>query len=321
MKQYLICAPTYSELNGGVIALHKLCHLLNQEGHVAYLFPYVDNYQLHRFSYRSVLPVFLKKELRRPFRSYKTNPALNTPYLTTPPADIQTNPNWVVVYPEIAFGNPLGGKNVVRWLLNNPTYNSETGKFDKLICFGAGELYFRFGPWFKTFSYPGSHTSEHCLHVVHYPLDLYNQTNCASQRVGTAYCQLKGRHKKIVHDLSDSILVDGMKHREMAAIFKRVQTFISYDSYTTLSLFAALCGCDSVIIPDAGVSEDQWMPNTSDRYGLAYGFENIPKARASYDQLVSNVRNLENVSVNSVKHFITEVEHYFPGSANHRHLS
>ena len=314
MKKYLISSPTYSELNGGVIALHKLCHLLNQQGREAYLFPFVDNYQLNRFSYRSALPTFIKKELRRPFRSYKTNPALQTPYLLDLPPRIDTDPNWITVYPEIAFGNPINGKNVVRWLLSNPNYNPETGKDDKLICFGSKELYFLFGPWFKKFYYPGSVTSENFLHVVHYPLELYNQIDTSSQRSGTAYCLLKGAHKKIIHDLSDSILVDGMKHQEMSAVFKRVKTFISYDSYSTLSLFAALCGCDSVIVPDEGISEDQWMPIASDRYGLAYGFDNIPKARASYDLLVKNVQNLENVSNGSVKNFILETETYFQSS-------
>jgi hypothetical protein len=37
-----------------------------------------------------------------------------------------------------------------------------------------------------------------------------------------------------------------------------VETFISYDTYTAYSLFAVLCECESVVIPDEGVSEEAY---------------------------------------------------------------
>jgi len=306
----LICAPSYSQNNGGAIVLHKLCHLINELGNDAYLFPIVENQELNKFNYISVLVKFFKKHLREPFRKFKTIPNLKTPVLKKIPLDIHTD-NWVVIYPEITFGNPLRALNVVRWLLHNPDFNQATGKDDKNFFFGKGELYFRIGPWFKEFTYPGSTTSTSFLQVFHYPLHLFNLEGTVKERTGTAYAIRKGGNKKIVHELTNSVLIDGLKHEEIANIFKQVKTFISYDSKTTYSYFAALCGCDSVVIPDKGITEDEWMPNLEDRYGVAYGFENIPKARETKHLLSEKLNKFEISSKDSVKNFLTEVEVFF----------
>jgi hypothetical protein len=309
-RKFLICAPSYSQNNGGAIVLHKLCHLINGLGNDAYLFPIVENQELNKFNYKLVLIKFLKKHLREPFRRFKTIPNLKTPVLKKLPTDIHTD-NWVVIYPEITFGNPLRALNVVRWLLHNPDFNQETGKDDKNFFFGKGELYFRIGPWFKEFTYPGSTTSTSFLQVFHFPLHLFNLEGIAKVRTGTAYTIRKGKNKKITHDLTNSVLIDGLKHEEIARIFKQVKTFISYDSVTTYSHFATLCGCDSVIIPDEGVSEEDWMPNHEDRYGLAYGFENLPKAQETKHLLLEKFNKFEIASKDSVKKFLIEVNAFF----------
>lgn len=312
MRKFLICTPSYSQNNGGAIVLHKLCHLLNENGREAYLFPIVENFQLNRFNYRKVLLKFFKKNLREPFRRLKVNPAFKTPVLYQLPKDFKNRQDeWIVLYPEITFGNPLGAKNVVRWFLNNPEFDPETGGETRNVFFGKNELYFRYAPYFKDFRYPGSTTSDLFLRVTHLPLDLFNMENAAPVRKGIAYCIRKGKNKPICHDLQDSILIDGKKHQEIAAIFKRVETFISYDSHTAYSRFAALCGCDSVVIPDEGVTQEEWKPNIEDRYGVAYGFENVEWARSTRSQLRETVIGIESGSVANVLSFIQEVDGFF----------
>jgi len=312
MKKFLICTPSYSQNNGGAIVLHKLCHLLNELGREAYLFPIVENLQLNRFNYSKVLLKFFKKNLREPFRRLKVNPAFETPILYKVPEDFKTfQDDWIVLYPEITFGNPLGAKNVVRWFLNNPEFDPETGEETRNVFFGKNELYFRYAPYFKDFRYPGSTTSDLFLRVTHFPLDLFNLENTAPERRGVAYCIRKGKNKRISHDIQNSILIDGKKHQEIAAIFKQVETFISYDSHTAYSRFAALCGCDSVVIPDEGVTQDAWKPNIEDRYGVAYGFENVEWARSTRNQLLETVNAFETRSVANVLNFIQEVDIFF----------
>lgn len=308
--KFLICTPSYSQNNGGAIVLHKLCHLINDLGQEAYLFPIVENLQLNKFNYKEIIPKFLKKNLREPFRRFKTIPKLFTPVMKKLPSDIYSD-HWVVIYPEITFGNPLNAKNVVRWLLHNPDFDHTTGKRNKNFFFGKGELYFRIGPWFEEFNYPGSTTSKSFLQVFHYPLHLFNLEGVSQERSGTAYAIRKGKHKKITHDLNDSTLIDGLKHDEIAKIFKRVKTFISYDTVTTYSYFAALCGCDSVVIPEENLTELEWMPNPEDRYGLAYGFENIIKARETLPLLPDRFKKFESSSKASVMAFLNEVNDFF----------
>lgn len=309
-RNFLICAPSYSENNGGAIVLHKLCSLINQNGGHAYLFPFTDNFEFNKFNYKKVLFKFFKKHLREPFRKFKLNPTFQTPVIKKLPIDISSD-SWIVVYPEIIFGNPLNGKNIVRWLLHNPGFNPETGKDTNNFFFGKNELYFRIGSWFKNFEYPGSVTSKNFLQIFHMPLDLYNNKNTSHHRNGVAYLLRKGEAKKIIHDLDTSIRIDGKKHEEIAHIFKSVKTFISYDPYSTYSVFAALCDCDSIVVPDENVTEEQWMPQPERRYGIAYGFENLEKSRLTRHLVVNRYLESEKLYKKNVAEFIEESNNFF----------
>jgi len=237
----------------------------------------------------------------------KTNPIFNSPILTFSDATkIENNDAYIVIYPEVVSGNPLRAKNVVRWFLHDPGFHTQK------VTYQSGELYFRFGSVTKPFTPPiGSKISEHNLTVLHFPLELYNSKDWSQERLGTAYCIRKGKGKPIVHDLNDSILIDNLSHEEIATIFKKIKQFISYDTKTAYSYFAAVCGCESVVIPDIGVSEDQWIPDINSRVGLAYGYENITKAQDTLNQVEGFLKSEENASYESVRIFLNEIENFF----------
>lgn len=314
LKNFLIFTPSYNELIGGSIVLHKLCHLINRTGREAYITPYFRTFELNR---RNVIDAFsdFAKEMYRSLRfAFRTNPSFNTPVIMHPD-DIKDWNDWILVYPETVFGNPLGATNVVRWLLHNPGFH--TG----CIYYRRNELYFRYDSHIKPFHFPGSTTSPNVLKVIHYPLEYYNAEKTATERHGTAYAIRKGKGKRIQHDLRDSILIDGKSHKQVATIFKSVKTFISYDVYTAYSIFAALCGCDSVIIPDDGVDEESWSPNPKSRYGLAYGFENIAKARTTKHLLRERLLREESGTMANVAAFVNEVDSFFRGDVLFQHGS
>ena len=285
MKKFIIFAPDYIDNNGGTVALHKLCDLLNRTGYEAYLYPDYESYDLHVYNIDDI-PNYLKK-LNRIFSLTETvpigtpvdinrldsvfwvNPAFNTP-VYIPQREVSFDNEWVIIYPEITFGNPLRAKNVVRWFLHNPGF--WTGK----IYYGLNELYFRYSDSFENFQLTGSKTSDLILMILHLPLDVFYEPKLNTQRSGTAYLIRKGYDKKIVHNLENSIQIDGKSNDEIADIFRSVETFISYDPSTLYSNLAVLCGCQSVVIPSEGISENDWKPNYIS-YGVAYGFENIPK--------------------------------------------
>jgi len=312
-RKYLIVAPSYNENNGGCIVQHKLCSILNDLGYESYLYPpstryYELNTSVFDLSIKSVFGIFrrivlqLYKEYKE-YKEYKINPAFNSPLFTG--KNTYFDDDWVVVYPEITFGNPLKAKNVVRWLLHQPGFH--TGK----IFYEKNELLVKFNSAISGFYFSGSHTSSNELKVIYYPLEYYNLENIPETRSGTAYCLRKGIDKPIQHDLDNSILIDGKSHIEIATIFKQVKTFISYDTLTAYSLFAVLCGCDSIVIPDDGVTEAQWYPNPKDRYGLSYGFDGVEKARKTAHLVKEYVSEEENKSIGNTSNFILDCDDFF----------
>ena len=304
MRKFVVFAPSYDDLHGGIICLHKLVHLINEAGHEAYLYPTFENLQFNR---RNLLVPALKLMAdiaRGLFKPFRTHHRFNTPIYRGSASDLESD-EWVVVYYEQVFGNPLKARNVVRWLLHQPGFHSG------VVYYGFNELHVKFNGAVREFKYPNSKEADFFLPIVHYPLDLYNEDGVAKGRTGTAYCIRKGEGKVLQHDLSNSTLIDGMGHAEVAAVLKRVETFVSYDPYTAYSRFAALCGCDSVVIPDEGVTEAQWYPSPADRYGVAYGFGQIAAARQTRALLRQKIEQEHQGSAQATIRFVQECEAFF----------
>lgn len=141
--------------------------------------------------------------------------------------------------------------------------------------------------------------------------DIYNKENISLNRKGTAYCIRKGKGREIIHDLKNSICIDGLTHSETAAIFKKIETFISYDVATFYSQYAVMCGADSVVIPHKRLTKDEWrsMPGKS---GVAYGFNDLGWAKETND-LFNKYYYLEKKeeNINQCNEFIRDIHMYF----------
>mgnify|MGYP003669631530 CR=1 FL=1 len=304
-KKYIVYTPEYDENNGGAIVLHKLCSILNDLGNEAYIYPFKiclpkkdDNgYQIY---FRRIIKYFKLK-----LKKTVTNDSFNTPIF--PKKSLKIDSSFIVIYPEIVDGNPLNAKNVIRWLLHRP------GFFSGKINYSKGELYFRYQKGLVSeFHFKDSFTSDLFLKVIHFPRNLYNNKDLAKVRTGSAYSIRKGKGKKFQHDLVGSILIDGKSHEEISQIFKRVKVFISYDTQTAYSRLAALCECESIIIPDEGQSKNDWKPLIKQRYGLSFGFDDYYTNNSSqYDLLLTQILLEENESESNVKKFVVESQQYF----------
>jgi dTDP-4-amino-4,6-dideoxygalactose transaminase len=89
----VLYAPSYTEMSGGVIVLHHLCHTLNE-----------------RFS--NLVRAYMSPSFRR--QRVTTNPNWNTPVFHG-----RLSKDMVVLYPEIVTDNPLSHDGtVVRWMLS-----------------------------------------------------------------------------------------------------------------------------------------------------------------------------------------------------------
>ena len=302
--KYIIYSPPYHENGGGTIALHRLCHLINQCGREAYLYPHGPSYDLHLHN-ASQVGLYLKEIYEATnLANYRINEAFRTPVL--PPKDsFIPGHDCIVIYPEMTFGNPLRAKNVVRWLLNNP------GHISGRIYYGPREIYYRYADYFaEGFTFPGSETADMFLRIQYTPLDLYRERpeERNNPRTGTAYCMKKGNGRAMVHDTTNSILIDGKSHQQVAAIFKSVKQFVSYDTHTLYSSLAAISGCESVVVPLEGMTKEQWRPNVEDRYGIAYGFDDVEFALTTRPLALERQISLDRDSERNAKDFLIDVE-------------
>ena len=310
-RRYIIFAPPYLENDGGAIVLHKLCSILSDLDFDSYLYPYFPTFEIHKKNLIRPILSLIKYTIKNLFLPFKMNTKFNTKIFKGNFNNITEHD--IVIYAESVFGNPLNAKNVVRWLLHKPGFHTNK------IYYGQGELLYKFGTGNDNYRYFGSKLSDGYLKIIHCPLEYYNMDNVSNLRSGTAYCIRKGKYKKIQHDLTNSTLIDGKKnnfglsHKEVSKIFKNVKTFISYDTYTAYSQFAALCGCISVVVPDNNVSKNEWKHREVDRYGLAYGFsdEEITHSIETANLLKEQILFEEKQNIENVKKFVAEVEIFF----------
>ncbi|WP_462150947.1 hypothetical protein [Pseudoalteromonas xiamenensis] len=228
----------------------------------------------------------------------------NTPELITNELN-----DFIVVYMDVVSGNPVGCPNVVRWFLNKP------GFFTEHINYGVNELYFHFQEVFKHPLYP----SENLLYVVYFLKNIYFNKNLKN-RAGSCYMLRKGRGRKIIHDLTDSILIDDKGHQEIADIFNSRKYFYCYDLHSAYTYFASLCGCTPIVIPENSLSEHEWQPDERLRFGVAYGDSElqISYAKKTANELKLLLEQLEKESLKYVRNFIELSQKFFKKIAKHR---
>lgn len=291
--KFIINAYPYNENSGGIIALHRLCHIINEHTeHQAFLFPISVKEKLSR-----LIRNFFKK------RKFKTNKKWNTPVLNS----IQNINDYVVIYPEVISGNPLSAEKIIRWFLHNP------GHFTGEINYGEGELYFKYTSGFdKYIPRNNSYISNKLLTVVYYPSDIYMKNKPIYKDIDVSYIVRKGKDIPFIHP-NNSVCIDGLSHIETANILQRSKKFISYDLYTAYSRFAALAECESYVVPDEKLSLKEWLPNEVDRYGVAYGFSDaqLSWAKNTRNQLVAQVERQNMDAINSVEACLKDIEIYF----------
>lgn len=297
---YFVFAPPYNENVGGHIALHKLCDLINQQGKQCFLVPWFQNNEISVLNWQASLRQTLtqlshyENICKQPEKFYPRNPNFNTPVYQGPVNEISKYRNAVVVYPEVVNGNPLNAKNVARWLLHDPGFH--TGK----INFSKGEVQFRYSDYFDPIISRNIDVAPNILNVVHIPWDLYTPTNENMKRQGTAYAIRKGKGKTLVHDLNDSVCIDGKSHSEISQIFKRVTAFISYDTETFYNSLAVISGANSIVIPDPPSSNARPIEN-----GIAYGFDDLTRALQTRNKLIEKLQSQERNCSKNVSDFIS----------------
>jgi len=260
----------FNQSIGGSCALHQLCHELNLLGEESYT------------------------------TSPTTHVSLNAPYVGTQKFK---RDEVVVIYPEVIHGNPLQAQNVVRWLLNTPGACQDTGDSRQFYNYKKDtDLIFKYLDIFEL------DNGNECAGIL--TCTFSDKLECfrdhGQSRSGSCFLIKKGGMKEQKHP-NDSINFKLYENDVVAAaqLLNQVEYFYCYDNLCYWSYLAALCGCTSVVIPDGTLTAEQWRAGSIDRqYGIAYGLDEIQRAKETLPQLYIQHKLIKEQEFDSVRNFI-----------------
>lgn len=298
-RRFVIYAPHYNINSGGVQVLYELAKVLTQRGCRVSI--WVQGRPILSRDYFDLINWSVLRFLSRWFHYVRKRSRLPHGLRHTQSIDAA---NDIVVYPERITNNPLGFKNVIRWIL----YPPEPRTRGEVFC--PTDLFFVWADIYINEFVPSPSPK------LSFPLLQISKYRCEgkSSRRGSLVLYRKGATRQCIHHPEDATEIDGKSHEELCELFNRYERLYSYDLYTAYLTYAALCGCVPIVIPLEGVSEEQWLPNIRDRYGLAYGEHRLNFARETRPLLISRVEQQQLETEQEVEQFLQKVSERFGGA-------
>jgi len=256
--------------------MHKLCDILNNNGYESYL-----------------MPIYLKEE-------FIVSAEYNTPIITQEILDDWDN--CIIIYPEGIRYNPLGAKNIVRWILG-PSIQEDAETYSK------SDLVYWYMDYYYT-DYLGQKDNK--LYISEFHSDIF--TNMGYERRGSCYTIRKANPTQLVHP-EDSFFIPFEAAGDLiglANLFNRTEKFYCYDNYTFLYVQAVMCGCTSIVIPDPNVTKEQWLNGSRlNQYGIAYGEDDIPRALETLPLMFKEIEKIKLETNQQVIKFAEHCLNYF----------
>lgn len=279
MKKFVISTYGFDMGIGGLKVLHKLCHLLNERGHDAYLVP------VH---------------FDQPFAIYE---GYNTKLVTQ---EILDNlDECIVVYPESWFGNYLNAKHVVRWMIGFPSEQH-------IKTWSESDLWFWYFPFYITQQHYKN--SDNFLYVGEQHRDIFYDKQLS--RSGTCWTLRKAQDfikpSQYIHpDNSVFIPYNAVGDLvRLATLFNTKETFYCYDNYTYISIQSLMCNTDTIVVPYNTTKEDFFNGFELNRY-LAYGVDDLPRAKSIRNEFQNHLDEIEKTTLKQLDTFIEKCYAYF----------
>ena len=284
---------------GGAIVRENLCRILRELGHDAkIMMPQIGSEKKHVPYFVTHIKFFFTNVLKAIFKG-RLFTMKGCKLKLIPFVGKQT----IVVYPQRAFGNPVKAKNVVRWFIH---YNPHKGD---PLAYGKDDLFFSYREGYNDYD-----LNPNCrmLFIPYYDLSLYKRTNYG-ERKGKCYIVRKGDTREDLPKEFDGPIIDDLPEEEKVRIMNECEYCISYDTRTTYSQIAALCGCISIVVPEPGKKRSDYTKNDDEYAGVAYGFseEEIDFAKRTKDKVITYFENRNQEGRDQVKNFVEVCKEYF----------
>lgn len=276
MTQIIIAAPPYSPSNGGGTVLHKLCHILNELGYNSSLIP--------------------TEKLAGGLYQLPLNPEYNTKVTT----EINLDKD-IIIYPEIQEGNPWGVQKVVRWILNS--YHIPTDQ-NYMASWGDKDYWIYYSDmWYDGFR------EKNMLCVRETKLNLFKDHGL-KRDIEACFSYRKKHYLKDslvkIHPENSIEIPKDFSDEYLIQIFNTSKRFYCYDTESYLSELATLCGCESIIVPHETAQFD-----STPRYGVAYGVENLQFALDTRKKLIETLTKQEDDNYLDVESTFNKIFNYF----------
>jgi hypothetical protein len=258
-------------LTGGILVLHKLAYEIARRGYKVTIF---------------TTPEYPHENIVVQNNSSENN--LNFTY------DLKNT----VIIPSFDWKNNSDLIYVARWALYHITdsYMVNVEETDEVFNFG-------------TFNIPTDKVVNK-LTVLDYHLDLYKNQN--RDRIGK-YCHLFLKNtptdaEEIIKQLN-SFDISDYKSRGcfeyLAQVFNEYEYFLTFDDKTFHTVAASMCGCKSIILGEKNIIPEEFRKqNPIQKYGVAYGFDDLNWAEETIDLVTNNIKNLIESDNKSIQDFI-----------------
>ena len=218
----------------------------------------------------------------------------------------------ITIYPEVISGNPFNAKNVVRYVLYYPGWHAGDKQYsdDELIITYNNE-------YVKDTKYDNAFV----LTLLNPKLNIMKNHDKKRNKIGLLVRKCKDFDYKMnllnqyKHLLKLPVIsIDDEINkctdlRNLSKIYNTISLFISFDPHTYHSTMAALCGCTSVVIPSKEISSEEFY--NVQKYGVAYGFENIDFAKLTHGKMIENLKEMEKDTFVQCADFVKLVKSHF----------
>jgi len=277
----IIFSPNYSSDSGGIIVLHKLCDILINLGYDAGFY-INENEEFHVNS------------------SYKSQ------VYTISDIDVEKD---LIIYPEIINGNPLGGKNIVRYIMNIGHI-----ALDRKSTWGDNDHWIYYSERFYDGLKP-----KNILTISDSKLEYYKDYGI-ERNINDCFTYRK-QHDNVAnitkYHSEDAIEIPfNCGDEYLITIFNSCKNFYCYDTESHLSVLAGLCGCNSIIISQNKTKEEIIDKQPPLKYGVAFGIGDIERSIQTRTLLRLYMVQAEDLQIVKVLEYFTNILKISPINEN-----